>query len=277
MTGQKRLQDIFKMLIHNSDFPRFCILTGQVGSGKKTMCDWIVDEFRKCNPSITSYKLPDVKIDTIREMIATSYRAVNPIIYIIADADTMSVQAKNSLLKITEEPPNNAYFVMTLESTEMTLETVKSRASIFQLDPYTSDEIRAYSKRLGVSKADELGMICDICDVPGDVEHMLIYGVKDFYGYVNKVIDNIDTADGANVFKASVKLALRDEDGYDVKLFLRAFMAVCAERMKKEEPLKYATGTSITSKYMSQLGIRGVSKSMLIDAWIIEMRRYWTR
>ena len=277
MTGQKRLQDLFKMLIHNSDFPRFCILTGQTGSGKKTMCDWIVDEFRTRNPLITSYKLPDVKIDTIREMIATSYRAVNPIIYIIADADNMSVQAKNSLLKITEEPPNNAYFVMTLESTEMTLETVKSRASIFQLDPYTSDEIRAYSKRLGVSKADELGMICDICDVPGDVEHMLVYGVKDFYDYVNKVIDNIDTADGANVFKASVKLALRDNDGYDVKLFLRAFMAVCAERMKKENPLKYATGTSITSKYMSQLGIRGISKSMLIDAWIIEMRRYWTR
>lgn len=277
MIGQKRLQDIFKLLIHNSEFPRFCVLTGQIGSGKKTMCDWIVDEFRKRNSSVTAYKLPDVRIDTIREMISTSYRATEPMIYIIADADTMSVQAKNSLLKITEEPPNNAYFIMTLESAEMTLETIRSRASIFQLDPYTSDEIRAYSKRLGVSKADELGMVCDICDVPGDVEHMKQYGVKEFYDYVNKVVDNIDVADGANVFKASDKLAVKqDSEGYDVKLFLRAFMAVCAERMRKE-PLRYATGTSITSKYMSQLGIRGVSKSMLIDAWIIELRRYWTR
>ena len=94
MTGQKRLQDLFKLLIHNSDFPRFCILTGQTGSGKKTMCDWIIDEFRKRNPAVTSYKLPDVKIDTIREMISTSYRATETMIYIIADADNMSDAGK---------------------------------------------------------------------------------------------------------------------------------------------------------------------------------------
>ena len=284
MIGQKRLQDTFKTLIENECFPRFCMITGQTGSGKKTICQYIIDCFKQVDSSITGYTLPDIKIDTIRDMIAFSYKAVTPIVYIIPDADGMSVQAKNSLLKITEEPPNNAYFVMTLESPEMTLDTIRSRASIFSLDNYTEEDIRQYALRHNnltpqdlLNSKEEFDIIKEICDVPGDVDTLYSYNPKEFYQYVEKVIDNVDKAEQSNVFKIADKLALKqDSEGYDLKLFLRAFMAICIGRIELD-PLRYATGISLTGKYMSQLRIRGVSKQMLFDSWILEIRKYWTR
>lgn len=277
MIGQESLRDTLSLLIENHDFPRFCIITGRKGSGKKTLCNWIVEKFSEVVPVITSYKLPDVKIDTIREMIKTSYQATNPIIYIIADADSMSTAAKNSLLKITEEPPNNAYFIMTLESMEMTLETIKSRASTFTLDMYKRAEIEHFVKRSYNVSEQELDIIGELCDVPGDAETIYGYNAVEFYSYVEKVVDNIHEVEGANAFKISDKLALKqDAEGYDVKLFLRAFMAICMNRMKTD-PLKYATAISITGKYISQLGIRGISKVMLMDAWLLEIRKHWMR
>jgi hypothetical protein len=277
MIGQERLKDIFSLQIENHNFPRFCILTGCNGIGKKTLAEWIVNKFRESNPQILSYKLPDVKIDTIREMINTSYQATNPIIYIIADADSMSVAAKNSLLKVTEEPPNNAYFIMTLESVEMTLETVKSRASIYLLDSYKKAEIEQFMKR-GYNLTDkEQQIVGEICDVPGDVIRVCESKPVEFYEYVTKVVDNIHEVEGANAFKIADKLALKpDAEGYDVKLFLRAFMTICMNRIQTD-PLRYTMAIAITCKYINQLGIRGVSKQMLIDAWMLEIRKNWLR
>ena len=275
MIGQERLRDIFDVLISNHEFPRFCILTGVSGIGKKTMCNWIAEKMSKQN--VVSCRLPDVKIDSIREIISMSYKAVNPTLYIIADADSMSVNAKNSLLKITEEPPNNAYFLMTLEDAGMTLETIRSRASIFALDRYKKAEIEQYTKRTHDVSDKALKIICEICDVPGDVENICTQNPVEFYDYVKLVVDNIADVEGANSFKIADKLALKpDAEGYDVKLFLRAFMAICMGQLQ-DDPLRYASGISITSKYLGQLGIKGASKSMLIDSWILEIRRYWMR
>ncbi len=277
MIGQKRFKDIVELLISNHSFPRFCIITGPVGSGKKTMCDWICEVFKKYVANCLVYKLPDIKIDSIRQMTTTCYQTTHPIVYVIQDADNMSVQAKNSLLKVTEEPPNNAYFLMTLESADLTLDTVRSRATIYNMDNYTQEELKEYAIRSHNATPEELTILLDICNVPGDVDMLYKDGPKQFYDYVVKVVDNIAEVEGSNVFKISDKLAVKqDSEGYDVKLFLRIFMSICVQRMK-EEPLRYATAVSITSKYMSQLGIRGVSKQMLLDTWMLEIRKYWLR
>ena len=38
---------------------------------------------------------------------------------------------------------------------------------------------------------------------------------------------------------------------------------------------RYATGVSITSGAMRDIGVNGISKQMLVDDWIIEMRKAW--
>ena len=82
-----------------------------------------------------------IKIDQIRELQRVfSYRSEskNPKVYIIDHADTMTVQAANSLLKFLEEPPVPAVAVLLTENGQALLPTIQSRAqtiSFFPLKP----------------------------------------------------------------------------------------------------------------------------------------------
>lgn len=276
MIGQERLLKTFTELIASDEFPRTCILTGSKGAGKKTLANEVAEMMKAHNHKMQVYKLPDVKIDTIRSMIDMSYKATSPTLYIIADADGMSIPAKNALLKITEEPPNKAYFLMTLENIDAMLDTIRSRSQVYALDNYTRDDIVAYIQRCHRDlKDDEQNVIVSICDIPGDVDAICSYKPLEFYNYVEKVVHSIARVEGCNAFKIASKLSLKaDAEGYDVKLFLRAFMTICLERMR-DEPLLYASGVSITSSFLAQLTIKSASKQMLIDDWILTIRKTW--
>ena len=54
-------------------------------------------------------------------------------IYIIADADMMSVEAKNALLKTIEEPPEYAVIMLLTENAETLLPTIRSRCVMMKL------------------------------------------------------------------------------------------------------------------------------------------------
>ncbi|MDR0984407.1 MAG: hypothetical protein LBL93_05290 [Ruminococcus sp.] len=48
-------------------------------------------------------------------------------IYILQDAENITVQAQNALLKLIEEPPNNVFIILTADNPEIFLETIRSR------------------------------------------------------------------------------------------------------------------------------------------------------
>ena len=278
MIGQKELRTRIEQLIENGTFPRFSIFVGPKGSGKKTLANWI----RRCmgrNKMVISYEATDVKIDTIREIIQRSYKVVNSTIYIIPDADNMSNAAKNALLKVTEEPPNEAYFIMTLEDENNTLETIRSRGTVFHMDRYTPDEILEYSKNVfGIEKLDgsTRQKIIDLCETPGDVNILNKCGLYEFYDYVQLVVDNIAEVSLANAFKIPSKIALKeDAEGYDLRLFWKAFYKICGDRFFIDLNPKYGEGLAPTQTALQQLRIKGINRQMLMDNWILEMREVW--
>lgn len=78
----------------------------------------------------------EIQVAQIREMAADAY--VRPAqaekkIYIIRDAGTMNAAAQNAALKILEEPPKYAVFLLCTESAEALLPTVRSRCVELQL------------------------------------------------------------------------------------------------------------------------------------------------
>lgn len=56
-------------------------------------------------------------------------------VYIIRDADTMNVPAQNAILKILEEPPSHAVFVLLASNPDRMLPTVRSRCETIILPP----------------------------------------------------------------------------------------------------------------------------------------------
>lgn len=276
MIGQTELRKFMEDLFLTKKFPRFAIIVGDVGSGKKTLVDYIYHFYSGCT---FKYQLPDIKVETVRKMVTDSYKIKEPTMYMIFDVDNMSIAAKNALLKITEEPPNDAYFVITVADLSTIPDTLISRATIFYMDRYTSEEIHKYAttKFKNELSYDALELCVNVCETPGEVDLLQAQDPIAFYDYVKLVIDYIDTASDANVFKLGNKIALKSgADGYDLRLFWKLFVLALIDETKLEiDPikiLKNCTGSTITGKYLSQLGIRGINKQMLLDKWIIDMR-----
>ena len=129
MIGQNKLKCTLK---NNSPFSPFIILVGDKGSGRKTI-------LRELFPEAIWYT--DCKIDSVRDMMRMALD-VHDSLFIMADIDNMSIGAKNAILKLVEEPPNNNRIIMTLENENNTLPTIRSRATFFYMDDYTPNEFR---------------------------------------------------------------------------------------------------------------------------------------
>ena len=264
MIGQCNLQSRIEQLIENGTFPRFSIFVGPKGSGKKTL---LLEMFE-------GIYLEDNKVESVRKMIDMVYKIGNRT-FIMPDADTMSNAAKNALLKVIEECPNDNYFIMTLEDENNTLETIRSRGTVFYMDRYTPDEIASYfyeEYHANNGKPEE-EIIRAICETPGDVDLLSNIDNKnyiaDFYEYVQLVVDNIAEVSLANAFKIPSKVALKeDAEGYDLRLFWKAFMKVCFDVGKYN-------GIYTTAMYLQKLRVKGINRSMLMDNWVLEIRELW--
>ena len=273
MIGQKELLNRILGQIARNKFPRFSILIGEKGSGKKEIAYSIS---KTMNLSIT---FVDTKADSIREVIDNAYKIELPILYVIADADNMSSASANALLKVTEEPPKNAYFIITCENEENLLPTIRSRGVTYMLEPYTYEDKCDYLKGSFWNLEESLiEFILEVASNMGELNYLVELDMIEFQDYVNLVIDNIAEVSGSNAFKIGEKIALKDEnDKYDIRIFWKAFRSICIDRMNENiDPTKYATAVAITGDCLSELNIRGVNKQMLFDKWLLTIREAWS-
>lgn len=268
MIGQNLIQQNLKDFIDTNSLPRFSIIVGLKGSGKRTLCKEIGSY------SKMSCVECGIKVDDVRDVIESSYKISSPVLYIIPNADDMSVAAKNAMLKVMEEPPNNAYFIMTLNDLSQTLPTIKSRASVFYMDGYTPQELLEYASKYTLSDTEK-DILQDVCETPLEVDILFSMKITEFFDYVELVTDNIAEVSGANSFKIASKIAFKeDPEKYDLELFWKAFMKVCASRLS-DNRFRYSGGIQITSKYLQELSITGINKQSTFDQWLLDIRQAW--
>lgn len=269
MIGQDVLRnDLSRM---KDDFPVFTIFVGHRGSGRKTLAHWIGKQLGMIIDS-------GITVADIRTVIENSYKVVGQTVYIIPDADNMSPEAKSALLKITEEPPNKARFIMTLQNISSVPATIVSRANVFYMMPYSKAEIEEYIQ--DKYDVDEVlkNKSYSVCLTPGEVD--IFMNAPDIYDYAEMVLDNIAEVSTANALKIGDRIAFKNEaDKYDLALFWRLFSNLCLEKVDTknitEEMFSLAAGASITTRYLSHLSIRGISKQMAFINWVLEIREEW--
>jgi DNA polymerase III delta prime subunit len=268
IVGQK---NILKQIDDWVEVPRFILLSGPIGSGRRTVANYISNKLGVI-PIVS-----DIKVDDVRTVIALSHKQSEVAVYLMENIDKMSPAAKNALLKSTEEPPRKAYFIMTVQDAENALATIKSRATILNMDPYTLEELLEYSveKDMRLTEAEE-DIVTDICNVPGELDNLLKYDILEFYNFINKVLDNIGKVTGVNAFKIANKLKFKEEDtGWDISLFMKAINAIAAYQMTTIYDERYYETIKITSKYMNEMYMTGINKQATFDMWILDMRVIW--
>lgn len=111
-------------------------------------------------------KKREITVDQVRAVAASAPVMPNEgrgKVYIIQDADTMNVQAQNALLKLLEEPPESASFILCASNPRQLLPTVRSRcelirtnADALESDEASSDALELLSKLASGSRGELL-------------------------------------------------------------------------------------------------------------------------
>lgn len=80
-------------------------------------------------------KTPVIKVEQIRQIAATAYilpSEASRKVYILRQADSMNFNAQNAFLKLLEEPPQSAAFVLAAANPVALLPTVRSRCELLR-------------------------------------------------------------------------------------------------------------------------------------------------
>ena len=269
--GQKNLLERFDTLIQNDKLPRFCILVGSKGSGKKLISDYIA---RKIGANFVPC---GTKADEVKEIVYNSYTVTEKTLYMFFDCDDMSVTSKNALLKVTEEPPNNSYFIMTVRDTSNVLGTILSRGTVFYIEPYTHNDISEYiiHKNYQFNERQKK-IVLNVCTNPEEVTTASKSDIEAVYDLADKFIQNIGLANLSNELKIATLLNTKkdDSDKIDPVMFMRCVMLCCnfyiTHDCTKEDAKAYHDIISQTSKYLADITTKGVSKQMTLDNWIVD-------
>ncbi len=184
--GNEMVKDHFKRAIENHKISHAYILTGEAGMGRKSIANAFAmtllcekggsEPCMSCHSCkqvmsgnhpdliyVTHEKPGSIGVDDVREQINDTIM-IRPYssyykIYIVDEAEKMTVQAQNALLKTIEEPPSYAVIILITTNQEAFLPTILSRCVQMKLKPLKDFTIKSYlTQNLHIPEKD-----ADIC------------------------------------------------------------------------------------------------------------------
>mgnify|MGYP002799013390 CR=1 FL=1 len=169
--GHETTIEHLKRAIASNQVSHAYLLQGEAGSGKRTIADAFAQalqcerggedacgECRSCHQAasrnhpdiiyVTHEKPGSIGVDEIRSQLVNDVQ-IKPYsgkykVYIVAEAEKMTAQAQNALLKTLEEPPAYAVILLLTTNGEMLLDTVRSRCVLLNLKPVPDRLVKAY-------------------------------------------------------------------------------------------------------------------------------------
>ena len=142
-SGKKLLANLFAMSLQCHDREADGDACGKCQSCKQALSGNQPDIIR-----VTHEKPASISVDEIREQVNNDI-VIKPYssrykVYIIADADMMTVQAQNALLKTIEEPPEYAVIMLLTSNIDSLLPTIRSRCVRLDLKVVDDSLVKEY-------------------------------------------------------------------------------------------------------------------------------------
>lgn len=140
-TGKKTLADAFAMTLQctgEGEHPcGTCHSCRQAASGNHPDIIYVRHE----KPA--SIGVEDVRTQLTEDVQIRPYNGKYKI-YIIQDAEKMTQQAQNAILKTIEEPPEYAVIILLTTNEQMFLDTIRSRCVVLSLKPVPDEQVKEY-------------------------------------------------------------------------------------------------------------------------------------
>lgn len=194
------------------------LIVGEDGIGKS----FVAEEFAhkligvkdvKTHVDIIKYKSEKASfgVEAVRDIITESnkkpYEGDKKVI-IIYQGEKLTIQAQNALLKTIEEPPSGVFIILLTESSELILDTIKSRCQIHKLSPLNKEEMINFinSNYSDIDKNLINTLISFSEGIPGRVEKFL--NDEEFNKIREKVIELLGEINTRN---SSITIKYADE------------------------------------------------------------------
>ena len=226
-------------------------------------------EFQSQNHPDFLYIEPDgnsIKIEQIRYLqrkIQEKPIISNKKVYIINDADKMTQEAQNCLLKTLEEPPEYSIIILIGSNENAFLNTIKSRCMKLTFQPIASEEIKQYmEKTYGMSNINE-NMLEAFQGSIGKA--IALKDKKEEYENIEKMIEKLDKTDMTELMQLGSALYQSKEEINDIL----EYMNIVLLKMTKEN-VKYANCIDIVENTKKRLH-QNANYDMCIDNMIFNM------
>ena len=156
-----------------------------------------------------------IKIDQIREITKNVYEkpiVSNKKVYIINDAELMTKEAQNSLLKTLEEPPSYVTIILITSNDNLFLPTIKSRCTKISFNKLEDEELKnVLQTKCDISNVSEL--VLKIAD--GSVKKALnIIDKEDKYKNINDIYENLEKISMIDIINSKENI-FKDKDDTD--------------------------------------------------------------
>ena len=132
-----------------------CLSCLQAQSGNQP--DIITITHEKPN-SISVKEIRDMRADLLIKPYSNARK-----IYIIPDAEKLTIQAQNALLKTLEEPPEYAVIIMIADGLSAFLPTILSRCVVLQTRAVEEEQIAEFLQREKNLPEDQAGIAGPVC------------------------------------------------------------------------------------------------------------------
>lgn len=177
--GNEHIKEFFVHALEQQKVPHACILSGEDGLGKRLFAEEFSKALQcegsgakpcgKCRSCLqmAGHNHPDViyvghekpasiGVDDIRkglnqDILIRPYQSAHKV-YIVDEAEKMTIQAQNALLKTLEEPPGYGVILLLSENAESFLPTILSRAVVLNLKPVLDSQLRGALAGLGLQE-----------------------------------------------------------------------------------------------------------------------------
>lgn len=192
VVGQDFAKKAFERAYENNKISHAYIINGPDGIGKSVFACYIASKIlcrgskKPCGVCASCIKIkhgnhPDLKmvstdlksigIDAVRQLIDEIY--VKPYegdkkVIIIKNADKITVEGQNAILKTLEEPPEDTTIIMLAENLSALLETIQSRCQVLRLGRIGNDKVEDYLIKIGTDR-EKAALAAGLSDgIPGN-------------------------------------------------------------------------------------------------------------
>lgn len=315
LLGQKDLKIHLQNAIRNDTVSHAYLFTGEAGMGKRTVArlfaqtlqcsdrrevNGMIEPCGKCTACIqavngthpdirilTPAKASSIGVDDIRSQIVEDsflmpFAAAKKI-YLVPEAEKMTVEAQNALLKTLEEPPAYVTILLLSANENAFLPTILSRVVMLPLKPVADEAIRDYLMR--EMKVTDYSAHMAVQFALGNVGRArMLAGSDSFTGRLKRTVGLLGDLRRMQIVRMNAVvqeiLAIReeteeDEDAADTRArarqavndFLQILTALCRDMLVykasgREDLLIFAGEMSYISKACEQLSYADIARTL---------------